>query len=125
MRREWKFSYPISEVREGANKKSLYYNGRLEFWKNQKIEVERAIKESGLVIDESLTDTISNMNYGRGSSVQIDPKLSKDFKECFDKIREHESNVLDYLAWIQLLDSRPQNETLSLDKDDWIFFFGA
>lgn len=130
-RGEWAFNYPVGRVLAGARNKLEFHKGRLDFWEVKRSEVEEALRTHGLVIDESAVGagyvgTASNdvNGFGRQTRVSIDPALQRDLVETVEKVREHRGKVERYGAWIQVLSSQPETNTLELHQDDWIYFFG-
>ena len=61
-------------------------------------------------------------NYG--PQIEVDAGMQRDLTECQQKILEHDRLVRDYEGWIQVLTANPECR-LSLDHEDYLFFFGT
>lgn len=125
-RSDWVFGYKVLDVLEGARTKLEHYEGRLKFWEHKRREIEAEIRERGLEIVESGAGPTYNVasNTGMSGQVVINTGLQLQFRECHQKIAEHQANVHQYSAWVQVLADRPPNDALELAQDDWLFFFG-
>lgn len=126
-RQSWKFPYTADILWKAAAKKSEHFKSRLDWWTKKRAEIIKKIKDEGLEFDDSLAAnnalTFSNATYSRGPTVNIRNDLLRDLQECSGKIQEHENNVKNYVAWIEVLHSQGQS-TFNLHQDDWLFFFG-
>jgi hypothetical protein len=125
-RNNWKFDYPAADLHMAASKKLDYHESRLKWWTKKQDEVMKAIKKTGLRIDQSIVMELAKTGYstsnaGRGPSVQIDAKLLADMNECTNKIAEHKSQVKVYGSWVAVLEEATGD--YSLEHDDWLFFF--
>lgn len=120
LRNEWEFGYKAGTILKGAEVKHKYHTARLKWWEDKLEEVKKKIKAEGIEIDESLSNLTSNAY--RGASVNIRNDLVQDVQECVSKTQEHRARVVEYAAWIQVLESQG-NATFQLNQDDWLFFF--
>jgi hypothetical protein len=118
----WTFGYTASQTLKGTLEKIKYHSARLEWWEKTMAEVMENIKASGLVIDMSLANVISN-SYGRDPTVKVDNVMMADLRECVQKIQEHRGRVTEYEGWEQVLESQGEAQ-LQLTHEDWLYFFG-
>ena len=120
----WKFSFSISQVLAGAQKKLAYHTDRLNWWLGKKDEVMNLIRTEGLEIDESLAVGQISKHYSRGPEVTVRNDLREDLDECISKIREHRELCEVYDHWDLVLAGQ-NNPTglLELDFKDYLFFF--
>lgn len=129
LRLEWKFTRLGGELAEAAQRQLDRRRERLEYWREKKGEVMAKIRESGIDINESMAAQIQNYSstqFGnrQAATVTIDEQMLEDLNECLDKIKTHDGAVRDYTAWVQVLGSN-RNQSLELDQNDWMFFFGV
>ena len=125
-RKEWKFDYTASKLAEAANIKLQHHQERLTWWKDKKEQVITQIRAEGLEIDESIAlEYISpkSRDWERGAQVMVRNDLKKDLDECLKKLAYHAGLTEDYSGWYQVLSANPEAR-LSLDHEDWLFFFG-
>jgi hypothetical protein len=54
--------------------------------------------------------------------VMVRADLQSRLTECHRKIQEHHNKVNDYHGWVCVLEANQQ--TLNLNADDYLFFFG-
>lgn len=128
-RNQWKFKLQAPEVFARAEKKFEYHNSRVTFWEKKRDEIKAKIKSEGLEFEESvLADSgntsyhsVSNFQY-RQPTVNIRGDLLADLEECNSKVKEHQAKRKDYSNWVTILSQEKQ--TLELDHDDFLFFFG-
>lgn len=132
LRNEWEFGYTAKQLADAATAQLAFREGRIEVWSAKKVEVIAEIRASGLNIEESIADMLTNASYAKYSvntrserepAVTIDMKLRRDLQECAEKIRDHTDLRNQYKAWMQVLQAQGE-QTLKLQHDDWIFFFG-
>ncbi|MBK8751637.1 MAG: hypothetical protein IPL99_08285 [Candidatus Competibacteraceae bacterium] len=62
-------------------------------------------------------------DWERGAQVTVRNDLKKDLDECLKKLAYHTGLIEDYSGWYQVLNANPEAR-LSLDHEDWLFFFG-
>ncbi len=125
-RTEWKFEYTASKLAETAQLKIDWHTERLEWWKNKKNEVFATIRSEGIEVDEKISTGFSNpksRDWERGAQVLVRNDLQKDLDECLEKLQAHTKHLNEYNGWQQMLTANPENR-LSLDINDWLFFFG-
>lgn len=120
-RQNWKFPYTAEVLCEAARKKVDYHKSRVTWWTDKQAETLAKIKESGIEVDTSLANLVSN-TYSRGMSVSINDVLQRDMQECVGKIVEHRAKVEDYSAWVEVLESQGKAH-FDLHQEDWLFFF--
>lgn len=120
-RHEWQFHYSAADLKTAAEKKVEFHTQRLAFWEGKQAEVMGKIKESGLVINESVAAHYSNKS-GRTTKVEIDEKLEEDLQECCSKVNEHKNKLKDYEGWVEVMKAQGA-ESYELNADDWLFFF--
>jgi len=122
----WKFSYQADKLLDAAHIKTLWHEGRLNWWVKKREEVKEKIKAEGIEIDESVAHSDENYKFStvqRGTLVNIRNDLVSDLNECVSKVKEHQAKIRDYAAWMQVLASQGQS-SFDLNQDDWLFFFG-
>lgn len=125
-RNEWKFEYTASKLADAAQAKIVWHTERLDWWKNKKEEVFATIRSEGLEVDEKISLEFVNpksRDWERGAQVMIRNDLQKDLDECLEKLQAHTKCLNEYNGWQQVLIANPENR-LSLDINDWLFFFG-
>ena len=62
-------------------------------------------------------------DWEQGAQVTVRNDLKKDLDECLEKLAYHTGLMADYDGWQQVLSANPEAR-LSLDHEDWLFFFG-
>ena len=125
-RKEWKFDYTASKLAEAAKTKHLHHQERFEWWKEKRDQVMAEIRKDGLEIDEKIAlEYVSpkRRDWEQGAQVTVRNDLKKDLNECLEKLAYHTGLMNDYHGWHQVLIANPEAR-LSLDHDDWLFFFG-
>ncbi len=125
-RKDWKFDYTASKLAEAAAMKLRLHEERLAWWKEKKTEVMQQIREDGLEIDEKIAlEYVSpkRRDWEQGAQITVRNDLKKDLSECLDKLAYHTGLMADYHGWQQVLSANPEAR-LSLDHEDWLFFFG-
>ena len=128
-RNEWIFSYTVSKILEAAVAKVEWHKGRVEFWTDAKKQVLEKVKADGIEVDESLAKRIgsSSNDYNsinRGTTISIRDDYAADLREAVSKIKEHQYDLSGYAAWVDILTAADQHEFMSLQHDDWLYFFG-
>lgn len=116
-RREWTFERPARELAEAARQRVEYHGKRLHWWETEREKADAAIKDGGIQVR---THAVTG---GERHEAVIDPTLTNRLGECEAKIRQHRAKSDEYAQWIKALDSAAER-SLTLDHDDWIFFFG-
>jgi hypothetical protein len=125
-RKEWKFDYTASKLAEAAKTKHLHHQERFEWWKEKKDQVMAEIRKDGLEIDEKIALEYvlpKRRDWEQGAQVTVRNDLKKDLDECLEKLAYHTGLMNDYHGWHQVLSANSEAR-LSLDHDDWLFFFG-
>jgi len=125
-RKEWKFDYTASKLAEAAQTKLRHHQERFTWWKEKKAQVMKTIREEGLEIDEKIAlEYVSpkRRDWEQGAQVTVRNDLKKDLDECLDKLAHHTGLMADYHGWQQVLSANTEAR-LSLDHEDWLFFFG-
>lgn len=125
-RKEWKFDYTASKLAEAAKTKHLHHQERFEWWKEKRDQVMAEIRKDGLEIDEKIAlEYVSpkRRDWEQGAQVTVRNDLKKDLDECLEKLAYHTGLMNDYHGWHQVLSANSEAR-LSLDHDDWLFFFG-
>ncbi len=124
---EWKFDYTAAKVAEAARAKIGYHESRLAFWKGKREEVIATIRAEGIEVDEKIVLAQRHpkaRDWEQGGEVMIRNDLRKDLAECFGKLAYHTELRDSFDGWRQVLEANPENR-LSLQIDDWLYFFGA
>ena len=125
-RNEWKFDYTASALAEAAQVRLAYHHERLSFWNAKREEVLANIRSEGIEVDEKIVLGYRNpksRDWERGGKVMIRNDLQQHLEEVYEKLHWHTEKLSGYEAWQQVLAANPENR-LSLDVDDWQFFFG-
>lgn len=122
-RGQWGFDYTASKLLEAAVKKREAHLGKKAWWEKKKAEVMEQVRETGITVHESVAATYSSTKGHYGPEIEIDAGLQRDLTECQRKIMEHDKLVSEYGCWIQVLGANPESR-LTLDNDDWLYFFG-
>lgn len=125
-RDDWEFEYTASTLAAAAKAQRDHRTSRVAAWEAKKAETMAKIKESGLTVDESMAESMTNYTTsaaGRGAQIMVDTTLQRDLTECVSKIRTHRAAATEYDAWAQVLDANPEAR-LKLKHNDWQFFFG-
>jgi hypothetical protein len=125
-RKEWKFSYSAPQLAEAARTKIDYHAEHLGFWMKKREELMATIREEGIEINEKIALGYVNpkaRDWDRGGEIMIRNDLRKGLVETFEKLSYHTGKRDTYDGWEQVLRAKPDN-TLDLDIEDWLFFFG-
>lgn len=122
-RNEWSFEYTASKLAEAAASKREKHSKKLLWWEDKKKETMKKVAESGIEVQDSVAASYSNTKGGFGPQIKIDPGLQRDLTECQEKIMEHHHQTVSYDGWVQVLNANPEAR-LSLEHDDFLFFFG-
>lgn len=122
IRDEWKFEYTASTLALAAAKKKSIHEGKKAWWEAKKAEVMARVRESGIEVRDSVASSYSNTKGGFGPQIEVDSGMQRDLTECQQKILEHDRLVRDYDGWEKTLAAHPESR-LSLDHDDYLFFF--
>ena len=125
LRNEWKFEYTANKLATAAQEKIAFHQERLVFWKQKRESVLATIRSEGIEVDEKIVLGFRNpksRDWERGGQVMVRNDLQKDLEEVYDKLHWHTEKLGNYEAWEQVLSSNPESR-LSLDVDDWQFFF--
>lgn len=125
-RHTWKFDYSAQQIIEATELKLKFHQERFNWWKDKKEQVITQIREEGLEIDENIAlEFISpkSRDWERGTQVTVRDDLRKDLNECLKKLAAHTDLINDFNGWHQVLIANP-GIPLSLDHEDWLFFFG-
>jgi hypothetical protein len=120
-RHNWSFVYTTSKLGEAATEKVKHHKSRLAFWQGAKDKVMAEVRDRGIEVSESE----AGGNYtkmGRAPQVMVRNDLQTRLTECHVKIQEHAEKVTEYEGWVQVLGS--QDTRLSLNADDYLYFFG-
>lgn len=125
LRDKWTFGFKISDVLAAARAKMDHHRSRIAWWDAKKEEVFAKIKESGLKVSESLVSQYSKTGYpGASVDLEVDPDLQRKLDECVRKIGEHKAKADSYVAYVEVLSTRPGGDMIDLGVEDWQFFFG-
>ncbi len=122
-RKDWEFEYTAKQLADAAALKRDHRQSRVEWWEKQKEVVMAEAKESGLEIQESMTNSYTS-NAGHAPQLGVKAELQKKFQECHTRIQKHIEAVREYDGWVQVLDAQLPQSTLKLKHADWLFFFG-
>ena len=123
-RDEWSFDYTAAKLADAAKAKKETHEKKKTWWEGKKAEVMTRVRESGIEVRDSVAESYSSTRGGYGPQIEVDAGMQRDLTECQNKIVEHERLVRDYDGWIQALTANPEAR-LSLDHDDYLFFFGV
>lgn len=124
LRNNWSFQFAASKLTVACEAKKTHHESRLKFWEGAKEKVMAEVKDTGIEISESEAGgSYSNRSSGMGPQVMVRTDLQRKLTECHSKIIEHSGKVQEYEGWRQVLSGNP-NESLSLNADDYLFFFG-
>ena len=130
LRKEWKFDYTAPQLAQAAVEKTAFHTKQLDFWMSKRSEIMASIKEEGLEINEKVV--LANLeiigysksrDWDRGGEIVIRNDLRKALTETYEKLKYHTKNRDTYDGWTQILRAHASN-SLALDIDDWLFFFG-
>ena len=126
LRQTWKFNYSAQQILDATDTKLKFHQDRFNWWKEKKEQVITQIREEGLEIDENIAlEYLSpkSRDWERGTQVTVRDDLRKDLNECLKKLAFHTDLINDFSGWHQILIANP-DIPLSLDHEDWLFFFG-
>ena len=116
-RREWIFERSATDLAEAARSRVEYHGERLTWWELERERADDALKSKGVQVRSHA------VTGGERHEAILDPTLAGRLGECETKIRYHRGKSDEYAQWIRALDSAA-GRSLTLDHDDWIFFFG-
>ena len=127
LRDQWKFRYTARQLAEAAQTKIEFHKGRLEFWEARRKEVIGQIKADGIEVNEKsvlLQYASPKMrDFQEGGDIMIRNDLRKRLAEAYEKLAYHTGRRDTFDGWQQVLGANP-DDTIELDIDDWLFFFG-
>lgn len=127
LRDQWKFRYTARQLAEAAQMKIEFHKGRLEFWEARRKEVIGQIKADGIEVNEKsvlLQYASPKMrDFQEGGDIMIRNDLRKRLAESYEKLAYHTGRRDTFDGWQQVLGANP-DDTIELDIDDWLFFFG-
>ena len=117
------FPYTVRDVRDGSRKKKTHHTARMLWWSQQKQVIEEKIKETGVVVTQTVENKYNSTAFVPGVQMQIDHDLQRKHAECTAKITHHKALIDQYDHWDKMLTGMPSDNELPLQHDDWIFFF--
>lgn len=126
LRDQWKFRYTARQLAEAAQTKIQFHKGRLEFWEARRREVIDQIKADGIEVNEKTILQFGSpkmRDFQQGGDIMIRNDLRKSLAESYEKLAYHTGHRDTFDGWQQVLGANPDN-TIELDIDDWLFFFG-
>lgn len=123
-RDDWVFDYPVLELLAAAKTKQEIHQAKLKWWTEKQAEVMQNLRESGIDIKDSVAAGYAATKGIFRPQVVVDPGLQRDLIECREKMRHHTELIENYKSWIQIFQDTKLVHTLSVDHDDWQFFFG-
>lgn len=124
LRDKWEFKFTAKKLADGATKKFRHHRERVLFWQDAKAKVMAEVKESGIEVTESAAcNNTSNYTRGMTPQVMVRNDLQIRLTECHEKIQEHQRKVNEYAGWLQVFENNPETQ-LSLNADDYLYFFG-
>ena len=97
------------------------------FWRGKREEVLGKVRTEGIEIDEKIVlgyQSTKAQDWERANRITIRDDLRSQLNECHDKLRSHTELVAQYEGWQAMLAANPEAR-MSLDVEDWRFFFGA
>lgn len=122
-RDEWIFDFPATKLAAAAKAKLDHHDERLKFWQAAKEKTLAEIKEKGITVSDSQSDSSSNIQRGYHAQIMVDQTYQRQLNESANKIESHRDKVREYTGWVQVLEAN-QDRTYSLEADDYLFFFG-
>lgn len=127
LRNEWTFEYTAQQLSDAARDRLKHHQLRIEWWRSKKDQVLQTIRSEGLEIDEKLVLEYSSpkgRDWNDATRVTVRTDLRNDLNECLKKLAFHTERSTAYLGWRDVL-SANTDARLSLDHEDWQFFFSA
>jgi len=122
-RSDWKFSYKASDLAVAATSKHAHHIARLSWWEKKKQEVIEEVRANGLEVSESIASQYSTSQGCGGPHIVVNNEHQKHLSEAYLKIKHHDSKVNEYAGWVQILEGN-STQSLQIDADDYLFFFG-
>ena len=122
-RNEWTFDYDAEKLAEAAKAKRDAHERKKEWWEAKKVEVMQKVRATGIDIRDSVASGYSSTKGNFGPQIEIDAGMQRDLTECQQKIFEHDKLIRDYDGWLQVLTAH-EDDRLSLDHEDFLFFYG-
>lgn len=128
-RNEWKFEYQCRDLVAAAAAKKAHHEQRLAWWEEKQRAVIEEVKTRGLEVSESIamqyqdSKAFIGSSALRGAQLTVKNDYQVQLNECHTKISQHGNRAKEYDAWMQMLSARPDNH-VTLDNEDWMFFFG-
>ena len=126
LRDQWKFRYTARQLAEAAKSKISFHQGRFDYWDARRKEVIDQIKADGIEVNEKSVlqfATPKMRDFQQGGDIMIRNDLRKSLAESYDKLAYHIGRRDTYDGWQQVLGANA-DDTIELDIDDWLFFFG-
>lgn len=127
IRNEWKFEYLASKLADAAGARAAHHRDRLDWWRGNKDKVLDTIRSEGIEIDEKIVLEFSSpksRDWQDATRVSVRNDLRADLNECLKKLAYHTQQLASYSAWSEVLSANAA-ASLSLDHEDWQFFFGS
>ena len=122
----WQFTYTASSLAEAANAKIEFHRRHLEDWQQRRDEVMATIRAEGIEVSEKAALAYVNpkaRDWMQGGDVMIRNDLRMNLAECYEKLAYHTGLRDQYDGCLQVHCAHPEDR-LSLDINDWLFFFG-
>lgn len=119
LRDEWRFQFKVGDVHEAAKAERDYHNGRADWWKGERTEAERNLREHGIDVKHF------EITGGTQAQAQLDPSLAQRLTQSEGKMRGHQKSAQEFDRWAIALSKRQADDTIDLDKADFDYFFPA
>lgn len=119
-RNSWTFEYQVKEVLDACRARMKYHEERIAWWKNERDEVEKKLRDSGVTFNEP------TYTGGARLEARLDDTLTSRLAECRTSVNWHENRYNDYEAFEEALfreTAMDNPATLHLTADDVNFFF--
>ncbi len=114
-RREWKFKYQASSLKDASQKRKQYHEKRLKYWTKEVERAEQELREHGIDFRDF------HVSGGNRLEAIIDPGLMRRYQESKRKLDKHKERIREYDRFVRTF-TRHSTEEYELDIDDMEFF---
>lgn len=123
-RDEWAFGYTAKQLADAALAKKQHHEERLKWWQEKQQAVIDEVKDKGLEVSQQIASEYAVSQAIRGAQLVVKNDYQQKLNECHMKIQSHGARAKEYDGWHQMLSAQLPTHSVSLDVEDFLFFFG-
>ena len=116
IRNDWQFDYSSEDLMKAVRTKIEHHQTRLEWWEKDREAVKKAIKESGIEVEEF------PVTGGARAEIVVDPGRLNRLQEAQSKIMGHKRSLKEYRRYERALAQKQSQVSFALDIEDVQFF---